>query len=169
MKWLGRLLLFLLIAIVLVVAVAFLLPARMEITRSIALRQTPEAIFTVLSDVEKMPDWNRDLEKVEMLPPADGKEATRQRFKDGVTMTVVTTESLSPTHLVRAGQGDMYSGVWTYEITPTNDGSTVTLTEKSEIKNPMFRLMVRLFGARKYLDRHLVDLARHFGESATPR
>jgi len=56
-----------------------------------------------------------------------------------------------------------------YEITPTADGCNVALTEKSEIKNPIFRLMVRIFGPTKYIDEHLVDLAKHFGETGTVR
>jgi hypothetical protein len=37
-----------------------------------------------------MPKWNRSLEKVEVLPPIDGKEATRQTFKGNMQMTIVT-------------------------------------------------------------------------------
>ena len=166
-KWAARVVGILALLIVLAVAVSFALPAKTKHTRLIALKQTPGAVFAVLSDVEKFPTWNRNLEKVERLPPIDGKEATKQTFKGGMTMTVVTTENLAPTHLVRAVRevsGNDFSGSWNYEITPTNEGCEVALTEKSYIKNPMFRLMVWLFGSTKYIDHHLVDLAKHFGE-----
>lgn len=45
------------------------------------LKQTPDAVFALLTDLPNMPKWNRNLEKVETLPPIDGKEATRQTFK----------------------------------------------------------------------------------------
>jgi hypothetical protein len=138
----------------------------------IKTKQTPEAVFTALADMQKMPEWNRNTEKIELLPPIDGKEATRQTFKGGMTMTIVTTESLAPTHLareMRENAGGPFVGSWTYEITPMTDGCKVALTEKSEIKNPFFRLMVRWFGATKYLDEHLVDLAKHFGDEAKPK
>jgi hypothetical protein len=155
-----------LILALLAFATSFALPAQTRHTRAIALKQAPEAVFTVLSDVEKFPEWNRNLEKVEILPAIDGKEATRQIFKGGRTMTVVTSESLAPTHLVRSVReiSGNITGSWTYEITPTNDGCEVALTEKSHIPNPLLRLTVWLSGSTHYIDQHLVDLGKHFGE-----
>lgn len=171
MKWVLTLLGAIVLGLGILTVLAFTSPAVTEHNRTITLKETPEAIFAVLADVQKMPDWNRDLAKIDILPPAEGKETTRQTFKNGMAMTVVTTESLSPTHLVRAMQTSdkmPFVGTWTYEITPVENGTKVTLTEVSEIKKPLFRLMVRLFGATKYMDAHLVDLARHFGENARP-
>lgn len=156
--------------LVLAITLSFALPAETSHTRVIVLQQTPEAVFTVLSDVEKLPTWSRNLEKVEMLPPIDGKDATRQTFKGGRTLTVVTTESLAPTHLVRTLQdasGTTFSGSWSYEIIPTNEGCEVALTERSHIANRMLRLLVWLSGSTRYIDQQLVDLARHFGEKPT--
>jgi len=59
----------------------------MTISRSINLQQTPEAIFAVLADVRRMAEWNRNTEKVEILPPVGGNEATKQSFKGGMVMT----------------------------------------------------------------------------------
>ena len=171
-KWIARILGFVILLLALLIAISFALPAQMTHKRVIILKQTPEKVFAVLSDVEKLPTWNRNLQKVEMLPPLDGKETTKQTAKDGRTMTVVTMESLPPTHLVRVVRGvsgNAFSGSWTYEITPTTDGCEVALTEKSYIRNPIFRLMVRLFGSTRYIDQHLVDLAKHFGETPTLR
>ena len=150
---------------------ALSIPANQTNTRTITLKQTPEAVFGLLSDLENMPKWNRSLEKVEMLPPIDGKEATRQTFKGNMQMTIVTSESAPPHHLVRS-MGDIggpFVGSWRYDIKPTGDGSEVALTEKSEMKNPFFRLMVKLFGPTKYMDEHLEDMAKNFGETAVIR
>ena len=65
--------------------------------------------------------------------------------------------------------GGPFSGSWTYSINPTANGSTVALTEQSTVPNPFFRLMMTLFGATKYLDEHLQDIAKNFGETATVR
>jgi hypothetical protein len=157
----------LVILALLAIATSFVLPAQTKHTRVIALKQTPEAVFTVLSDVGKFPSWNRHLEKVEILPPIEGKEATKQTFKRGMTMTIVTTESLAPTHLVRTVRDvsdNAFVGSWNYEITPTNEGCELALTEKFYSKKPFFRLMTWLSGSTRYIDQHLVDLARHFGE-----
>lgn len=150
---------------------ALTIPANQTHTRTIALKQTPDAIFALLSDVEGMPKWNRHLEKVELLPPIEGKPATRQTFTGNMQMTIVTSESAPPSRLVRS-MGDIggpFVGSWSYQITPTPEGSQVALTEDSEMKNPFARMAVKFFGPTKYMDEHLEDMAKHFGESALIR
>ncbi len=147
------------------------LPEQTTHTRSITLQQSPAAVFALLTDMENMPKWNRNMEKIEILPPIDGKEATRQYFKGNMQMTIVTSESTPPSHLVRR-MGDNngpFAGSWTYEIKPTNSGCDVVLTEDSHMKNPLFRLMSKIFGETKYLDEHLADMGKHFGETVTIR
>lgn len=144
------------------------LPAHTTHTRSITLEKaSPEAVFALLADFQNMPKWNSNMEKIEMLPPIDGKEATRQTFNGKMEMTIVTSESTAPTHLVRTmiDDGGPFSGSWTYEITPEGNGSTVALTEQSEVPNPVFRLMMKIFGPTKYMDQHLQDMAKNFGET----
>lgn len=150
--------------------VGYSLPARTTVSRSITLQQPPAAVFAVLADIQKMAEWNRNTEKVEMLPPIKGKEATRQTFKGGMTMTIITVESAPPYHLVRAMGDDSgpFVGSWTYDIAPAEEGSKVVLTEVAVFKNPLFRVMTRIFGQIKYLDEHLQDLAKKFGEKAQP-
>jgi hypothetical protein len=62
-----------------------------------------------------------------MLPPMGGKEATKQSFKGGMVMIIITAESTPPRHLIRT-LGDTntpFVGSWTYEISPTVTGSKV--------------------------------------------
>ena len=109
--------------------------------------------------------------EVELLPPIEGKQATRQTFKGNMQMTITTSESVPPSRLVRS-MGDIggpFVGSWSYLITPTPEGSQVALTEDSEMKNPFARMVVKLFGPTKYMDEHLEDMAKHFGESAAFR
>ena len=147
------------------------IPATQKHTRTITLKQPPEAVFKVVADVQNMPKWNQSVEKVEPLPPIDGKEATRQTFKGNLQMTIVTRESNPPHHLVRSmGDADgPFVGSWIYAISPARNGSTVALTEESQVKNPITRLMMKVFGPTRYIDEHLRDLASHFGETAVIR
>jgi uncharacterized protein YndB with AHSA1/START domain len=150
---------------------ALSIPADQTITRTMTLKQTPETIFELLDDVENMPKWNRSLERVEVLPPIDGKAATRQTFNGKMQMTIVTSESAPPHRLVRSmgDTGGPFVGSWTYDIKPTEGGSEVALTENSQMKNPFFRLVVKLFGPTRYMDEHLEDIAKNFGETAVIR
>jgi len=165
----------LIVLLVMLAAAAYLagymIPARQTQTRTITLKQTPEAVFALLTDLPNFPKWNSNMVKIEMLPPIDGKEATRQTFKGNMQMTIVTTESTPPKRLVRS-MGDVggpFEGSWTYDISPAAGGSQVVLTEQSEMKSPFFRLMVKVFGPTKYIDEHLNGMAKSFGETATIR
>lgn len=162
---------FILILVVLGIATyvyALSLPAHTTHTRTTTLKQTPDAIFALLTDMPNFPKWNKDMIKIEMLPPIDGKEATRQTFKNNMAMTIITSESAPPKHLVRS-MGDNngpFEGSWTYDISPTADGSQIALTEQSTMNSPLFRLMVKMFGPTKYMDQHLQGMAKYFGETA---
>ena len=75
----------------------------------------------------------------------------------------------APHHLVRT-LGDAsgpFVGSWTCEISPVDTGSEIVLTEVAEFKNPLLRVMTRIFGQTKYMDEHLEDLAKKPGETAT--
>jgi uncharacterized protein YndB with AHSA1/START domain len=171
MKILFRIILFLIVLAGVAYLYARSIPAHQTHTRTTTLKQTPEAIFALLTDLPNFPKWNSNMEKIETLPPIDGKEATRQTFKGNMTMTIITSESTPPKHLVRSlgDTGGVFEGSWTYEITPTTDGSQVVLTEQSTMNNAFFRLMAKLFGPTKYMDEHLNDMAKHFGETAVIR
>jgi uncharacterized protein YndB with AHSA1/START domain len=171
MKILLRIVLFLIVVAAAVYLYGRSIPAHQTHTRTITLKQTPDAVFTLLADVPNFPKWNQNMEKVEMLPPIDGKEASRQTFKGNMVMTIITSESTPPKHLVRS-MGDSsgpFEGSWIYDITPTADGSQVVLTEQSTYNSVFFRLMAMLFSPTKYMDGHLQDMAKHFGETVTVR
>jgi uncharacterized protein YndB with AHSA1/START domain len=171
MKILFRMLVLLILLALAAWLVGYSIPARQTHTRTITLKQSPAAVFALLTDLPNFPKWNRNMVKIEMLPTVDGKEATRQTFKHDMQMTIITTESTPPKHLVRSmgDSGGPFEGSWTYDISPTADGSQVVLTEQSEMKNPFFRLMVKIFGPTKYIDEHLDGMAKNFGETAVIR
>lgn len=169
MKWILYVAILIGLLVVALLCIGYALPEKTTVSRSITLKEKPETVFATLANVQQMAEWNRNTEKVEMLAPVDGKEATRQTFRGGMAMTIITTESNPPTHLVRtlADTNGPFVGSWTYDLTPTGEGGTrVVLTEVAKFKNPFFRVMTRIFGQTKYMDEHLEDLAKKFGETA---
>ena len=105
---------------------------------------------------------------VEVLTPVEGRKVTRQTFKGGMVMAVITAESLRPSKLVRTMTDDKgpFAGTWSYEFVPVKGGCRVALTEQGEFRNPAFRALARVFGLTKYADEHLQDLAAKFRETA---
>ena len=171
MKWILRLILMLVVIVAIAFGLGYLVPAHHTLTRAVVVKQSPDRVFALLADLPNMPSWYHGVKKIEMLPPVDGKEVSRQTMDGNMVMTVVTTESSPPNRLVRTMGDDKapFSGSWIYDITPTADGSRVVLTEDATVPNPLFRLLVRVSGPAKYLDQHLRDLARHFGETVDPK
>jgi hypothetical protein len=55
-----------------------------------------------------------------------------------------------------------YGGTWTFEIAPDgHEASTVTITERGEVYNPVFRVLSRyLFGQTRSIDAYLAKLER---------
>jgi ABC-type protease/lipase transport system fused ATPase/permease subunit len=80
MKWMLYIVAFIALVIGVTFLIGYALPARTTISRSINLQQTPEAVFAVLADVQRMAEWNRNTEKVEMLPSVGGNQAIVQRW-----------------------------------------------------------------------------------------
>lgn len=52
-----------------------------------------------------------------------------------------------------------FGGTWTFEIAPEgHDASTLTITERGEIYNPLFRTVMRLIGLTRTMDAYLAKL-----------
>ena len=168
MKWLLIAGCGIVVLILLVFIIGALLPARQTFTRRMQLKQTPDAVFSLLANVAELPQWTRSVKTVEMLPPEKGREVTRQTFRNGMVMIITTSESLRPSKLVRkmSDANGTFSGSWSYEFTPTDGGCRITVTEQVEFPSPPFRVLARVFGFTKYVDERLQDIAAKFGEPA---
>ena len=65
-----------------------------------------------------------------------------------------------PRLLVRQIVGETaFGGTWTFEIAPEgHDASTLTITERGELYNPLFRTVMRLTGQTRGIDSYLAKL-----------
>jgi hypothetical protein len=125
MKWVLRSVgaVFALIGVIAVVG--YLLPVGHEASRSAEFSKPPDIVYALVSDLKNYSAWWPDnettVEVVEAVPPS--------RF---VTKIV--------------GESD-FGGTWTMEIVPTPAGSRLTITERGEVYNPIFRTLAHfVFG-----------------------
>jgi hypothetical protein len=52
-----------------------------------------------------------------------------------------------------------FGGTWTFEIAPeSHDASTLTITERGDVYNPLFRTVMRLIGPTRTIDAYLAKL-----------
>jgi uncharacterized protein YndB with AHSA1/START domain len=174
-----------LVVLVAVVAlIGMMLPQNHVATRMVRVRQTPEQVFAIISDVEKVPMWRTDVTRVEILPFDNGHMMFREHGSDAVTYRVEASEP-PRRRVVRIADANLpYGGTWTYEVTPAAPANSVradadgvplrpltkiTITERGEVYNPIFRFMSRfVFSHHATIDAYLTALGKKLGESVTP-
>jgi hypothetical protein len=169
MKWILIALAAVAALVVLVAVVGALLPRDHVATRTVRLKPAPPAVWEVMTDHAGEPAWRRDVQKVERLPDREGRAVWQEVTRRGDTLTVVTEESVAPRKLVRriVGEGLPFGGTWTIELAPEGLGTAVTLTERGEVYNPIFRFVARfVMGHTATIDAYLKALGKRFGEDA---
>jgi hypothetical protein len=156
--------------VVIVVIIGALLPQKHAAARYISLHQKPDPVFALISDVQAGASWRPDVLAVDMLPDVDGHTRFRERMKHAaITMEVI--ESRPPRRLVTfiADNKLPFGGIWIFDVTPTQDGCEVNITE-GEVYNPVFRFVSRfVLGYNGTMDKYLRNLAHKFGENAQPQ
>jgi hypothetical protein len=112
------------------------LPAAHVATRSKRLSARPETIWGLINDPVATKGWGGDT-KTEVV----------ERDEPRLLVTKIVGESA-------------YGGTWTFEIAPEgHDASTLTITERGEVYNPVFRTVMRLMGPTRTIDAYLTKLA----------
>ena len=156
--------------VALIALVGALLPAGHVAARRARYRQSAEALFATLTDFAAAPTWRKDVKRVELLPPREGRSAFREQASYG-DVTYEVDERTPPRRLVVriADETLPYGGAWTYELAPDAGGTRVTITERGHVKNVIFRFLSRfVFSHHAMIDRTLRALGAHHGEAVTP-
>jgi len=149
--------------------VELLIPREHVASRSARFAQAPEAIWQLLADYPGYPKWAPEVSGVKRLADRNGHPEWALEGKWPMPLEVEVAEP--PRRMVtRIADPNMpFGGTWTWEIEPDGSGSRVTVTERGEIKVPLFRFMTRfLFGYASTLDTYLKAMGRPFSESVTP-
>jgi hypothetical protein len=168
MRWVLWAFLVLVGMVVLVMAIGWLLPRDHVATRIARYRQSPEAIWAAITDVDAMPSWREGLQSVKKLPDRNGLPAHIEVTSTG-ELPMETLEMKPPRKLVgRIADPKLpFGGTWTFEIAPVADGATLRITENGYITNPVFRFMSRfVLGYTGEMEKYLRSLAKKFGETA---
>jgi hypothetical protein len=167
MKWVLIVIGLLVALIALVALVGALLPKSHSGIRSARFKQPPETIWHAITDVESFPTWREGVKSVERLPDRNGRPAWKETDAHGQVIPFEITAFAPPRKLVgRIADPKLpFGGTWTYEITPGDGGSRLTITENGEIYNPIFRFMAKFFlGYTSTIETYLRSLGKKFGE-----
>ena len=140
------------------------LPAEHRTTARESFDRAPEAVWRVLTDLEGMPSWRSDLERIERLPEADGR-MTWLEIGSGEDQVMELTESDPPRRLVIQRREDGRPGLpeRIVQLRATINGTLVTVTERDQVGNPLVRVLVRLGAGESPAERLLADLQDRLG------
>jgi Polyketide cyclase / dehydrase and lipid transport len=157
--------------VLVVVAIGAFLPTQHISSRAARFHQSPDAIWAVITDYPKFPSWRKDVTRVQLLPPVNGKPAWREFDGHGGGIPYQVMVMVPPRALVvRIADPKLpFGGTWTYEISTLPDGSSLLrITEAGEIYNPIYRFAARyVLGYSRTQDQYLQALGAKFGENLT--
>jgi uncharacterized protein YndB with AHSA1/START domain len=159
------------LALALAIGVGLVLPEAHEVTSRARYSRSPDSLWADVSDPARAATWRPDIQRVEILPDRDGRAVWREVGPTG-ELTYERVEFEPPRRMaVQIAEPDLpFSGLWIYEVSPVEGGAVLTLTERGEVYNPLFRFMARyLFGYHSTLDSYLTALGAKYGEETVPR
>jgi uncharacterized protein YndB with AHSA1/START domain len=160
LKWLGVAVLVPGLLVLLVALAGFSLPQDHVATRSATFNKPVAEVWNAITDVEAFPRWRSGISRVEVL----AREPRRWRehgSDEPITFQIV--ESHPPVRLVSeiADTGLPFGGRWIYELKSTGTGTELTITERGEVYNPVFRFVSRfVMGHTATIEAYLGDLAK---------
>ena len=121
MRWLLYIVVALVGVIGIVALVGYFLPVGHEASRNAEFNKPPETVWALIADPNSYNSW-----------------------WDGADVKSAVVESVPPTKLVTKIVGETaFGGTWTFEIAPTSSGSRLTITERGEIYNVVFRALAK--------------------------
>jgi hypothetical protein len=103
-----------------------------------------------------------------LLPPANGHASWRE-IRRGDSIAYETVESVQPTRFVTriADRGLPFGGEWTIDLAPLPSGTQITITERGQIHNLLYRVLSHfVLGYTTTMDAYLHALQRRLD---TPR
>jgi hypothetical protein len=146
------------------------LPKNHIASRSAIFSAERAALWATITAFQDAASWRSDLSRVEMLPIEDGKIRWIELSKQG-RLVLELVEKEEPKHLITRLADDKapFTGSWTIELQPEGAHTRVSITERGEVKNPIFRFMSKyVFGHTGTLDEYLKSLGAKHGEQVTP-
>ncbi|AYB33555.1 LIC10604 family protein [Chryseolinea soli] len=161
MKWI----IIILFAIVVVVAIIFLIGYFMPIKHQATVRQTfnavaPLQLWQVITTPKDYAQWRRDLKNLEVIDDLHWKETSEHGDVIAYEGQVIKETEVFMTKI--ATKGLPFGGTWTFTLKAVDGGTELTITENGEVYNPLFRFMSKfVFGHDATLKTYLKNLNHH--------
>src|SRR5262245_22750304 len=114
--------------VVLAGIVGFVLPKTHEARGSVELRTPPPAVYAVVTDFAKYPEWRTGVTQVEVRDDPQGTLVTEHGSAGVIPYRIEQSQPPSKFVMRIADPNLGFGGTWTFEILPNDSGSEVLIT-----------------------------------------
>lgn len=151
--------------VALIAVVGMLLPSGHVAAMRIRVNASPDTVWTAITDFRSFPQWRTGIERVDALESGEGWT----EVSGTGPLTLLVDETDPPRRLVMSiAPGGPFGGTWTYELDGDSTGTTITITERGEVYNPMFRTISKFLDQRATIRAYLTDLGDYAGIESEP-
>jgi hypothetical protein len=141
-------------------------PRAHTVSRRMVVRAPLDLVWHTVRDVASYSAWRPELRESVASMGDDGPEWRESTGRRSLRFGVTVDE---PPHRFgsRILDDDLpFTGEWSWALEPVNDGTRVTITERGEIGNPIFRfLATHMRGHTATIDAYLAALAVRVGDA----
>lgn len=144
-------------------AVVGLVLPRHHLARGSAIVAAPPGqVAAMVREVERQPEWRRAVTAVEV----QAREGTRTDYVEisgSDRIRFILVEEARDTRFVSTIVDDTlpFGGSWTILLASDGGGTKVTIEERGEVRNPLFRFLAAfVFGHEATLKAYLADLSK---------
>lgn len=170
MKWVLLVIGALVALVVIAGIVGALLPKGHVASKTVRLAKPPDEVWATITDFAAVPQWFGGIKSSERVADLNGHPVWRENF-GGFHADMETAEWDPPRRLkreVHAGNAG-FRGSWTFELTPEGGGTQLTITERGEVDNPIFRLMTHFADQTATINKYVAALGRRLGAEVEAR
>ena len=147
------------------------LPREHVASASIVLVAPADTVFKLVRNLEGSASWWRDVKGVRRITE-HRREAWELDMGSMGKMPLEVTRVVQGREVVVTVIGDedaAWGGIWRYVVNDSPSGTEVTVTEEGWVASPLIRLVQKVVGPHRAIERYLRALGDHFGEPVTPR
>jgi hypothetical protein len=154
--------------VVLMFGVGLLVPADHAARCTVLIRKEPAELWTTVVDFERWAEWNAGIERVVPGPSRDQNDVWLVTADFGEAELEVTKLN-EPTELETRMSAGSFTGTWTYEFLEVPAGTTLTITERGTVSNPLFRTMMLFTDEHGSMKDFMLALGTEHGLEVEPR
>ena len=156
----------LVVVVLIVLVVGWSLPVKHRATADATVKAAPQALYQLITDVDRFPEWRPSVKRIEHVPDSTGKIRFLEIGSNGSILYEIESAAPNERLVTRIADPSLpFGGTWTYELTTRGDSTTLRITEDGEVYNPVFRFVSRfVMGHTRTINTYLKDVRQRLAQ-----